>query len=148
MYSVEINKLKAFYGEYAQADLSELNDIYTPDVVFKDALHEISSLDVLNQYFSDGRKGLYECRFEFKSQMSDAERVTLEWQMHFAHKRLKSGLLLSVDGCSILAFCPETRLVKTHTDYYDLGAMLYENIPVLGSLVKTVKRKASGVVSA
>jgi hypothetical protein len=31
--------------------------------------------------------------------------------------------------------------VRYHRDYFDLGAMLYEHLPLLGSLVKTIKRR-------
>jgi hypothetical protein len=33
--------------------------------------------------------------------------------------------------------------VQSHYDHYDLGAMLYEHLPVMGSLIKLVKSKVA-----
>ena len=43
------------------------------------------------------------------------------------------------EGVSKLEF---NEKIYKHQDFYDLGAMLYEHIPVLGSLVKIIKTKA------
>jgi hypothetical protein len=42
-----------------------------------------------------------------------------------------------VDGFSQISF--EDNKVKHHRDYFDLGSMLYEQIPVLGLLIKKIK---------
>ena len=144
MYFDQIEKLKSFYAEYSKADLSALDEIYAETVFFKDPVHKIEGLEALRNYFEHGRKGLISCRFDFQPAAVMDANVTLEWSMHFNHSRLKGGEL-RVDGCSVLSFCPSRQLVLRHTDYFDLGAMLYENIPVLGGLVRRVKRHAGEV---
>lgn len=139
----QIQKLKAFYQDYAGADLDALRQIYHASVTFEDPLHVIEGRESLRQYFEAGRQGLNFCRFSFHDQIVSNDRVVLEWEMLFAHRRLNKGKII-VRGCSILSYCLDKQLVVRHKDYFDLGNMLYEHIPVLGSMVRIVKTKAVG----
>lgn len=142
---MDADRLKAFYRRYDSASLSDLADVYSENVVFKDPLHEVEGLESLTRYFADGRKGLLHCSFEFGREVYSRECNTavLEWTMCFAHSRLSSGEKY-VSGCSMVEVDQATGLVVSHTDYFDIGAMIYENVPVLGRAVAFIKRKASG----
>ena len=48
--------------------------------------------------------------------------------------------LWSYEGVSIIEF-NEDDLVIRHSDYFDVGAMVYERVPVVRALVKFVKNK-------
>lgn len=45
---------------------------------------------------------------------------------------------MTVEGATRLEF-DETGKVCLHRDYFDLGAMLYEQLPLLGAVVRTIK---------
>jgi len=141
------DKLKAYYANYLSAGLDELKEVYDENIVFRDPLHQINGLDKLIQYFADGRKGLTQCEFEFHREVlsEQANIAVLEWTMCFGHARLSSGQKV-VDGCSMVEIDPVSGLVVAHADYFDVGAMIYENIPVFGRAVSFVKRKASGAI--
>jgi hypothetical protein len=47
-----------------------------------------------------------------------------------------------IGGCSELSF-NETGLVTAHHDYWDAAAGVYARIPVLGALIKAVRRRVS-----
>lgn len=143
MSSTQLEKLKSFYADYASADLADLHAIYADEVEFTDPLHRVVGVSKLHDYFERGRKGLTECKFDFKSQVEQGSHVVMEWQMTFGHARLKRGIF-RLDGCSVLVFCPERGQVVKHTDYFDVGAMVYENTPVLGRVIKLVKSQAGG----
>jgi hypothetical protein len=69
-----------------------------------------------------------------------AEEGYVQWQMNFSHPRLKGGKTIVVDGASYLRF-NEAGKVSYHRDYFDLGAMLYEQLPLLGRIIVAVKRR-------
>ena len=62
--------------------------------------------------------------------------------MHFQHGKLKNGQPILVEGHSRLKFVDNK--VICHRDYFDVGSMLYENVPVVGDLVRLIKNRAAG----
>ncbi|WP_445158557.1 nuclear transport factor 2 family protein [Halomonas sp. E14] len=138
--------LAAFCARFNKLDKNcteILCELYTDDVIFQDPLHRIEGLESLEKYF----KALYEnvtgCRFEFHQQALQGEAAFVSWTMHLSHRRLASGRQISLEGCSVLCFPAHAEgRASRHRDHFDLGALLYENLPLLGPLVKGVKRRA------
>lgn len=60
--------------------------------------------------------------------------------MHFSHTKLAKQRTILVEGFTHLRIRDDR--VCYHRDYADLGQMLYEHIPVLGRVIKVVKRRA------
>lgn len=137
--STKVDRLKAFYGAYDESNLAELFQVYATDVCFCDPITEIHGVTALYAYFANGRKGLRHCSFEFLEEFNSGQQVSLQWRMRFAHRRLKSGAEITIDGCSLITFDTNGEKVVAHRDYFDVGAMVYEHIPVVGWLVKGVK---------
>lgn len=132
------------YERFDPALVQALDQIYHPDVVFEDPMHQINGLPALQRYFSGLVEGLEECRFEFSDVLekpaSDEQQAqaVLLWVMHYRHHKLRGGKLLSLAGSSHLRF--SDRIVY-HRDYFDAGAMLYEHVPVLGSAIRLLKKR-------
>ena len=63
----------------------------------------------------------------------------VRWEMTFSHKRLDGGNPITVEGVTYLEF-DEKGMVIYHRNYFDLGAMLYERVTLLGRFVKLIKR--------
>ena len=59
----------------------------------------------------------------------------VKWVMHFRHPRL-GNRLISVRGVSHLKYGEK---IEYHEDFYDMGAMLYEQLPVLGNVTRWLK---------
>ncbi len=137
--SSPVDQIKGFYEDFAHAELVRLGHLYTPDVKFSDPIHQIVGLDTLHHYFERSREGLLECRFAFDQTIEQNTHVALTWIMHYAHSKIRGGKLLQLDGVSILQL--EGSKVAQQQDYYDLGKMLYEHIPLLGWGVKSVKQR-------
>jgi hypothetical protein len=57
--------------------------------------------------------------------------------MTFASPRLNGGRDVEVDGSSVLAICEDR--ITYQRDYYDLGAMVYEQLPVLGAVIRHIR---------
>ena len=57
--------------------------------------------------------------------------------MHLQHKKLSANKTILLNGASFIRFDAEK--INYHRDYYDLGALIYEQIPLLGAVVKKVR---------
>jgi hypothetical protein len=62
----------------------------------------------------------------------------LTWTMTFSHPRLRGGRSISVEGASEISFDEK---VYFHQDYFDGGNLLYEHVPVLGSVISYLKKR-------
>lgn len=131
-------ELQAYYRNFLTADPEQLQRFYRPDVVFRDPVHEVEGLLAVRRYFEGMRDGLEDCRFEFDSGVLSSTSACLPWQMHFAHRALQGGKPLSLRGCSLLRFDQQ---IYFHEDFYDMGAMVYERVPLVGSLVRAIKSR-------
>jgi len=63
----------------------------------------------------------------------------MAWTMFLEHPRLNDGEVIRVEGASYL----KTRNGKIyyHRDYFDLGALIYEQIPFLGKFITRIKQR-------
>ncbi|SDZ84786.1 nuclear transport factor 2 family protein [Microbulbifer marinus] len=138
-----IQDLQQYYSDYVAADPAQLEHLYREDVIFCDPLHRIEGLPALKRYFAAMSEGLSECRFEFEEPSVADGSACLPWHMHYAHRSLNGGRPLVLRGCSLIRYAEK---VYYHEDFYDLGAMVYERVPLLGALVRGVKSRlqASG----
>ena len=75
------------------------------------------------------------------------EQCFLTWNFEFRLAGRGKPVLRTIQGGSHLKFTPGG-MVNYHRDYWDAAEELYEKLPVLGSLMRWLKRRArSGQVS-
>ena len=133
--------LAHFIVLYLQLDRQQLHrlpEIYAEQVVFIDPAHRIEGLGALTRYFASLYRRLHYCRFEIVSQQQQGNEAWLGWIMTFAHPRLAGGQPVRVEGATRLQFDAWGK-VCLHRDYFDLGAMLYEQLPLLGRLISAIR---------
>jgi hypothetical protein len=122
-------------------------------VVFDDPITTHVGLSNVKLYFENLLQNTESCFFvihdikllsnssdsdEFKKQSTSFDYTVL-WTMTFATKRLNKGNPIDVDGTSFLKI--EDNKVIRHKDYYDMGQMVYEHVPLLGKIVKKIKHR-------
>lgn len=135
-----VNRIKHLYSDFLAADADSIAEVYAENVVFADPVHRILGLGDMQAYFAGVGRNLKECRFEFDHTLLDGSALSLWWTMHYCHPRLGGGKLLQLRGASLLELDPEADRVVAHEDIYDLGAMVYEQVPLLGSVLRSIKR--------
>ncbi len=130
--------IRELYMSFDAAMLDKLHEVYADNIEFCDPVHTVNGVAEMRRYFASLMGGLEECRFEFHDSLEMPERgeAVLFWTMHYRHHKLAGGQLLSLPGTSHLRFAQK---IYYHRDYYDLGAMLYERVPVLGSIIRHIK---------
>ncbi|WP_237065298.1 nuclear transport factor 2 family protein [Microbulbifer guangxiensis] len=141
-----IAELQQYYSDFGAVagDPGLLDRLYDEGVTFCDPVHRVEGLPALKRYFAGMSEGLTSCRFEFDDAVLGNGNACLPWQMHYTHRQLNRGQPLILRGCSLLQF---RERVYYHEDFYDLGAMVYEHVPLLGSVVRGVKKRLGGAGS-
>ncbi|SEL76486.1 SnoaL-like domain-containing protein [Colwellia chukchiensis] len=136
--------LSNFVEKYQQlnvGDLDLLAEIYHQDIVFIDPMHQLRGLADLQQYFAKLFQRLSFCQFRIDNVIAQANEASVYWQMSYQHPRLNAERLVHIQGCSHIKGQGER--VLYHRDYLDLGAMLYEQLPIVGGLISWLKKRAS-----
>lgn len=124
-----------YFENLEEADYALLPKIYHENVVFTDPLHSVEGLSKLANYFATLNRNLRMGRFYFVEVDTIQDKTYLRWIFDAKLKRPKSRV--RVEGVSLLYHDDKVRQQK---DYYDLGALAYEHVPVLGRLIKKMKK--------
>jgi hypothetical protein len=134
-------EIVALYADLGIVTEKQLARVYDPQLVFRDPIHQLSGIPALCAYLNRGSQGLNSCRFEFLDIHAGPEASWMRWNMHYSHPRLKRGAALTLEGASLLQHRDK---VYFQQDYYDMGAMLYEHLPLLGGAIGAIKRRMAG----
>ncbi|CCG86711.1 nuclear transport factor 2 family protein [Erwinia piriflorinigrans] len=134
-----LNQLVSFYQQLDTSRLPMLANIYHPHIRLCDPVGEHQGLDVVEDYFAALLKNMRYCRFVVTlTREFDADALLL-WRMEYAHPALQGGAAQTLEGSSYLQL--QDGKVIFQRDYYDMGAMLYEKLPLLGTIVRRVKKR-------
>lgn len=122
-------------------DVARLGELYTDDAHFKDPFNEVQGLPAIRGIFEHMFVALDGPRFEIRDVLVQGEQCFLTWDFVFRMKRLRRDEQ-RIHGGSHLRFAPDGR-VAMHRDYWDAAEELYEKLPVLGGLMRWLKRRAN-----
>ena len=133
-----VGRLQALFQELRADNLALLDGVYAADVTFEDPLHRVEGLAALKAYFGRLYAAVESIRFDFETVVAGPDEAMLTWTMHMRHARLRSGQELALPGATHIRFAER---VHYHRDYFDAGALLYERLPVLGTVIRAIRRR-------
>ena len=133
-----VERFKQIYGQLNAQSLGLLSELYSDDVKFQDPFHQIAGFSALRQYFADLYAQVESCSFKFEEDVTQGNDSVLMWTMFLKHSRLNGGLVVTVPGSTHIRFRDR---VSYHRDYFDAGAMLYEQLPLIGRVIRIIKRR-------
>ncbi|MEN9314445.1 MAG: hypothetical protein RIS35_838, partial [Pseudomonadota bacterium] len=114
-----------------------------PDARFRDPFSEVRGTQAITGIFSHMFERLEAPRFVIRDRVVDGDQAFLTWDFEFRFRRGSPTGVQRIHGGSHLRFAPDGRIVL-HRDYWDAAEELYEKLPVLGSLMRWLRRKAAG----
>ena len=141
--SNRLKEIESLFNNFNSDTLNLADDFYDPDVVFQDPIVELKGRDALKAYYADMYENVTSIRFDFSGGIEKDEEAVVFWTMEVRAKGFKGGEPVLLDGTSHIKFGGESGKAVYHRDYFDMGAFVYENIPVLGSIIRYTKKKLS-----
>ncbi len=136
-----LNRLIGFFEHIDVANVDRLHDVYTADAWFKDPFNEVSGIDAITRIFRHMFDQVDAPRFVVTNAVLQGEQAFLTWDFLFRMKRF-SGDEQCIRGATHVRFADDGR-VCFHRDYWDAAEELYEKLPLLGSLMRMLKRLAN-----
>jgi hypothetical protein len=133
-----LRDFKVLYQAASPASLEHLDRIYTQDIEFRDPLHTILGILALKGYMKNLYTRSSGIDFEYTDEQSGDNWATISWFMTFSHPALAGGRPVKVRGITQIRF---TDRIYYHEDFYDLGAMIYQHVPILGRIIRFINRR-------
>jgi steroid Delta-isomerase len=134
-------RLVRFYESLTPQSLeAELAQIYAVDARFKDPFNEVAGLVPIAAIFAHMFTQLDRPHFVVTTTVLQGEQAFLTWDFMFTMRRFSSETQC-IRGASHVIFGADGK-VTMHRDYWDAAEELYEKLPVVGALMRWLKRRA------
>lgn len=136
-----VARIVALFEAFTPADIDRLGTFYTLDARFKDPFNDVQGLAAVQQVYRHMFVALDAPRFVVRDILVQGDQCFLTWDFLFHFKRY-SRAPQTVRGSSHLLLDP-VGLITQHRDYWDAAEELYEKLPVLGGLMRWLRRRAA-----
>lgn len=130
-----------FEGLQQPADLDGLEAVYAPGARFKDPFNEVVGLPAIRGVFEHMFVALEAPRFVVTQVVGQGAHCFVTWEFHFRFRRHAPQQAQCILGASHLVLDGQGR-IAVHRDYWDAAEELYEKLPLLGGLMRWLKRRA------
>lgn len=129
-----------FFQTLTPSTLNGLGQHYAEGATFKDPFNEVVGVPAIEAIFGAMFRQLDEPRFVVRSTLMDGSRACIVWDLEFRFKGAQPAQMQRIHGASWLEFDSSGKVVR-HRDYWDAAEELYEKIPVLGTLMRFLRRR-------
>ena len=137
-----VERLVQLYEQLAPDHLQRLDSYYASDAHFKDPFNEVRGVTAIAGIFAHMFDTLQEPRFVVTERLVQERQAFLAWEFRFRLQRWRPGSEQCIRGASLLHFDAQG-LVCQHRDYWDAAEELYEKLPLLGILMRWLRKAGS-----
>jgi hypothetical protein len=137
-----VDRIAVFFETLTPHSVAGLGDYYTAEASFKDPFNDVRGVAAIQQIFSHMYDALAQPHFVVTGRMVDGAQCFLTWEFRFRFKRFDTATLQTVRGGSHLLLAGDGR-IQTHRDYWDAAEELYEKLPLLGGVMRWLKKRAN-----
>lgn len=138
-----VPSVQDFFNGFNKDTMELVDAFYAPNAHFLDPVVDLKGRDAIRGYYANLYANVISIRFEFSGEVTQGDEKVAFWTMVLRHKKLQGGKEVRVIGNSHFKFDPETGQALYHRDTFDMGEFIYEGLPVVGSVIRYVKRKMS-----
>lgn len=139
-HQANLEQVIAFFETINAGQIAQLPELYSDQVFFKDPFNEVHRCAEVIQIFTHMFVQVDTPRFVVTTSVLQGDQAFLTWDFFFTMKRF-SKARQCIRGASHLRFAPDGR-VNFHRDYWDAAEELYEKLPLVGALMRGLKKMA------
>ncbi len=139
--SAAVKRAVELFETLSPQSLRQLVEIYATDARFKDPFNEVEGTVAITKIFEHMFVSVHEPRFIVTGQVVQGMQCFLTWDFRFAFMRSKTQEQV-IRGASHLMFSPAGQ-ITLHRDYWDAAEELYEKLPIIGGVMRWLKKQAN-----
>ena len=139
MRAAHIEELISFYENMSPETVANIKDVYASAACFKDPFNDFCGIDKIEAIFRHMYQQVREPRFMVREWSGTDRDGFIVWDMHFRSRMMRGGNAQTIHGVSHIRFDVSGK-VTYHRDYWDTGEELYEKLPVIGWLIRRLRK--------
>jgi steroid Delta-isomerase len=136
-----VEKIVHIFETLTVASLPRLAELYSADARFKDPFNDVQGVPAITAIFAHMFDNLERPRFVIHDVIVQGEQCFLSWDFVFAMWRFNRDEQC-IRGSSHLKLAADGRIAQ-HRDYWDAAEELYEKLPLVGGLMRWLKRRVN-----
>ena len=137
-----VTRVVDFFETLTPQSVPALASLYDAQARFKDPFNEVQGLAAVETIFEHMFVALLAPRFVVTGRVVQGQQCFLTWEFRFCFRNFKQGTEQVILGASHLVFDAAGK-VQLHRDYWDAAEELYEKLPLVGGLMRWLKRRAN-----
>lgn len=128
------------YIDYLQnlepASLGAIGEYFSDRAHFVDPFNDVHGTEAIRGVFEHMFAHCEKPELTVQGRVGDGAEVCLRWVFHFGSPHARREIY----GVSQVQFDPDGRVAE-HIDYWDPAGQVYETIPILGLLMRALRRR-------
>lgn len=133
-----LQSLRRFFEGLKPDDVAQMGRHYGEHAYFRDPFNEVRGLPAVQRVFVHMFDSLDDPRFVVRDAFAEGDQAFLTWDFVFRTKGSRQER--RIHGSSHLRFAPDGKVIY-HRDYWDAAEELWETLPLLGGLLRLLKRR-------
>ena len=145
-----VDALVQLFEHLSPTQLDQLATLYAPEVHFRDPFNDVNGLAAMRHIFADMYEQLIAPRFSVRHVAAQGSTLYLAWDFDFGIRVMGRTRQQHIEGLSECRWrchrLPDGRmqwLVHTHWDHWDAATQVYAQLPLVGSLMRWLRRRIS-----
>jgi len=131
-------EIALWFETLTPASLGQVAEIYASDAIFIDPFNTLRGVDTVRAVYQHMFDTLEQPRFIVTTTVAQSRQAFMTWDFHFQ----RNGQPSIISGCTQFEL-NEFGHIILHRDYWDAAQQVYEKVPLLGSVLRFLRRKIS-----
>lgn len=136
-----LDRYADLYENISGADIARLDEYFSSDARFKDPFNDVHGLDNIRHVFTRMFETCLAIDFTVTDRFVAGHTGCLIWHFRFtpnvAGYRNRTW---TIDGASRIQFDANGKILE-HIDFWDAGEYFYGRLPIIGGLIRFIKRR-------
>lgn len=138
--SPELARIVSWFEGLSRTTLTSIGEVYAEHAHFKDPFNDVRGCENIGAIYAHMFENLSDPRFEITQTIEQGDQAFVAWRFLF-HWR---GQSFDIPGGTQMTL-NDQGLITDHMDYWDVAAGLYEKLPLLGGLLKMLRKRMAAV---
>lgn len=134
-----VQRCVRYFENLTPQTLDGIGAIYAADAQFSDPFNDVSGLAAIRAVYAHMFQQLDQPCFVVTETIASGNAAFLAWEFRF-RLRSRPGVQQCIAGASRLRL-NDAGMISDHRDYWDAAEQVYEKVPLLGAVLRAIKRR-------